>query len=59
MEVLVEGPSKKDPSRLVGRTRDNKIAVFTGSGTGIGSIVRVLVVDANMHTLFCKAPDHT
>ncbi|HOS93100.1 MAG TPA: tRNA (N6-isopentenyl adenosine(37)-C2)-methylthiotransferase MiaB [Armatimonadota bacterium] len=27
-EVLVEGPSARDPSRLSGRTRTNKIAVF-------------------------------
>lgn len=30
VEVLVEGPSKKDPSRLTGRTRTNKLVHFTG-----------------------------
>ena len=29
-EVLVEGPSKRDKSRLVGRTRGNEIVVFPG-----------------------------
>ncbi|MGZ6950110.1 MAG: TRAM domain-containing protein, partial [Ilumatobacteraceae bacterium] len=28
-EVLVEGPSKKDPSILSGRTRQNKLVHFT------------------------------
>jgi tRNA-2-methylthio-N6-dimethylallyladenosine synthase len=28
-EVLVEGPSKKDPSVLSGRTRQNKLVHFT------------------------------
>ncbi len=32
VEVLVEGPSKKVPSRLAGRTRTNKIVVFDGIG---------------------------
>jgi len=33
-EVLVEGPSARDPSRLSGRTRTNKIAVFAPSPGG-------------------------
>ncbi len=53
VEVLVEGPSRKDPSRLVGRTRDNKIAVFKGSHDFIGEIVSLRVEEANIHTLYC------
>jgi tRNA-2-methylthio-N6-dimethylallyladenosine synthase len=30
VEVLVEGSSKKDPSKLTGRTRTNKLIHFTG-----------------------------
>ena len=30
MDVLVEGPSRTDPSRLRGRTRHNKTVNFTG-----------------------------
>jgi tRNA-2-methylthio-N6-dimethylallyladenosine synthase len=30
MEVLVEGPSRTDPSRLRGRIRHNKAVNFTG-----------------------------
>ena len=30
-EVLCEGPSRNDPSRLMGRTRTNKIVIFEGS----------------------------
>jgi tRNA-2-methylthio-N6-dimethylallyladenosine synthase len=29
-EVLVEGPSDKDPNRLMGRTRTNKLMLFAG-----------------------------
>ncbi len=32
MEVLVEGPSRTDPSRLRGRTRHNKAVNFEGTG---------------------------
>src|SRR5213075_2046606 len=31
VQVLVEGPSRKNPARLEGRTRTNKIVVFEGS----------------------------
>ena len=32
VQILVEGPSKKNPARMTGRTRCNKIVVFDGSG---------------------------
>ena len=32
VEILVEGPSKKKPFRMMGRTRANKIVVFDGDG---------------------------
>lgn len=54
VEVLVEGTSKKNPSRLTGRTRDNKIAVFSGDKGLIGKIIDLQVEDANIHTLYCS-----
>jgi len=40
-EVLVEGPSEKDPTKLSGRTRHNKTMVFAGSEDLIGQLVPV------------------
>jgi tRNA-2-methylthio-N6-dimethylallyladenosine synthase len=31
-EVLVEGPSKRDPTRLTGRTRQNRLVHFAAPG---------------------------
>ena len=55
VEVLIEGTSRKNPSRLTGRTRDNKIAVFNGETELIGNIINLKVDDANIHTLYCSA----
>ena len=40
LEVLVEGPSRTDPSRLRGRSRHNKVVNFTGLGAP-GELVEV------------------
>ena len=40
-DVLVEGPSEKNPRRLSGRTRTNKLVVFDGSRDLIGQLVPV------------------
>jgi tRNA-2-methylthio-N6-dimethylallyladenosine synthase len=40
-EVLVEGPSEKDPTKLSGRTRHNKTMVFEGNEDLIGQLVPV------------------
>jgi tRNA-2-methylthio-N6-dimethylallyladenosine synthase len=46
-EVLVEGPSRKDPTRLTGRTRQNRLVHFEPSGSvRPGSYVAVEVTDA-------------
>lgn len=50
-EVLVEGPSKKDPSKLTGRTRTNKIINFPGEPTRIGELVPVQVTRAGLYAL--------
>ena len=50
MEVLVEGPSRTDPSRLRGRTRHNKTVNFDGTG-GAGDLVEVEITGATSTTL--------
>jgi tRNA-2-methylthio-N6-dimethylallyladenosine synthase len=50
-EVVVEGPSKKDPNRLTGRTRTNKLVHFSGDGAAPGSIRTVRVTGAHPHHL--------
>ncbi|MCL1917209.1 MAG: tRNA (N6-isopentenyl adenosine(37)-C2)-methylthiotransferase MiaB [Peptococcaceae bacterium] len=54
VEVLVEGPSKKDARRLMGRTRGNDIVVFEDPGTGqdlAGQLVHVHVEKAKSWTV--------
>jgi tRNA-2-methylthio-N6-dimethylallyladenosine synthase len=50
-DVLVEGPSKKDPEKLTGRTRTNKIINFPGDPGLIGSFVPVHVTRAGLYAL--------
>jgi tRNA-2-methylthio-N6-dimethylallyladenosine synthase len=51
-EVLVEGPSKKDPLRLTGRSRQGKLVHFpAGDGAQPGSYLHVRVLDAAPHWL--------
>jgi tRNA-2-methylthio-N6-dimethylallyladenosine synthase len=49
-EVLVEGPSRTDPSKLRGRTRHNKTVNFTGLAQP-GELVQVGITDATSTTL--------
>jgi tRNA-2-methylthio-N6-dimethylallyladenosine synthase len=50
LEVLVEGPSRTDPSRLRGRSRHNKVVNFTGLGSP-GERVEVRITAATSQTL--------
>ena len=50
MEVLVEGPSRNDPSRLRGRTRHNKTVNFDGTA-GAGEMIEAEIVAATSTTL--------
>lgn len=43
VEVLVEGPSENDPTKLCGRTRTNKLVIFPGPEDLIGKLVPVKV----------------
>jgi tRNA-2-methylthio-N6-dimethylallyladenosine synthase len=51
-EVVVEGPSRKDPSVLTGRTRQNKLVHFAADAPiRIGTYAEVLVTGAAPHFL--------
>jgi len=52
VQVLCEGPSKTNPTRLMGRTRTNKIVVFEGNEKVIGEIVDVHVQRSNGFSLY-------
>ncbi len=49
--VLVEGPSKRDPNDLYGKTDDFKTCVFPALEARPGDIVNVRVESATAHTL--------
>lgn len=46
VEVLVEGKSKNNPAKLTGRTRTNKIVIFSGEENLIGNLVFVKIKNA-------------
>ena len=52
-EVLVEGPSKKNPAEICGRASNSMMCVFPGSHPA-GTYVRVRVVDCTSATLLCE-----
>lgn len=51
LEILVEGPSKRDPNEWFGRTDGNKMAVFARAGQEAGEYVNVKITDATANTL--------
>lgn len=51
VEVLVEGPSKKDPAKLTGRTRTNKVVNFPGDPATIGTLFPVRIAHAGLYAL--------
>ena len=52
--VLVEGPSKKNPEELCGRSGSNKMCVFPGGGHKAGDYVDVKVLSCTSATLIGK-----
>ena len=52
--VLVEGPSKKNPEELCGRSGSNKMCVFPGKGHKAGDDVDVKVLSCTSATLIGK-----
>ena len=49
--ILVEGPSRKDPNELMGRTECNRIVNFAGPARLIGQMVDVTITSALPHSL--------
>ncbi|WP_446899624.1 tRNA (N6-isopentenyl adenosine(37)-C2)-methylthiotransferase MiaB [Clostridium sp. LBM24168] len=50
-EILVEGKSKNDNSKLMGRTRTGKLVNFIGKSTDIGKLVNVHIIGSNSFSL--------
>ena len=55
VDILVEGPSRKNRARLEGRTRCNRIVVFDGSPRQVGHQLRVRVERTGLFTLYGDA----
>jgi tRNA-2-methylthio-N6-dimethylallyladenosine synthase len=49
--ILVEGPSRKDASELMGRTECNRIVNFKGPARLVGQMVDVTITEAYPHSL--------
>jgi len=49
--ILVEGPSRKDPRELAGRTSNNRVVNFPGSRYLTGKLIDVHITAALAHTL--------
>ena len=52
--VLVEGPSKRNPAELCGRTSQNKMCVWPDTVHKAGDFVDVVVRDCSQATLLCS-----
>ena len=50
-EILVEGPSKNDESKLNGRTRSGKLVNFIGDDCDIGKVIKVKITKTNSFSL--------
>ena len=49
--MLIEGTSKTDPIKLVGRTFTNKIVNFRGPRDLIGQLIDVKIIGSNRNSL--------
>jgi tRNA-2-methylthio-N6-dimethylallyladenosine synthase len=49
--VLITGPSKKDPNKLSGRTENNRVVNFSGDNSLIGQLVRMKITEAMPNSL--------
>jgi tRNA-2-methylthio-N6-dimethylallyladenosine synthase len=52
MQILVEGPSRKNAARMMGRTRCNRIVLFEGSDRHRGQLMDVKITRAGLFTLY-------
>ena len=55
VEILVQGESRKNPARMEGRTRCNRIVVFEGSSRHNGQLLEVMIERAGLFTLYGNA----
>lgn len=49
--VLVEGPSRKDPQQITGRTENNRVVNFVGDLSLVGQLVPVQITEALPNSL--------
>ena len=52
MQILVEGPSRRNAERLEGRTRCNKIVILEGGQRFAGQLLDVQITNATQTTLY-------
>ena len=49
--ILVEGPARKDPSELMGRTECNRVVILKGQPRLIGQMLDVKIIEAGQRAL--------
>lgn len=49
--ILVEGPSKKNPNELKGRTENNRVVNFKGNPELVGQFIDIKITDAQPNSL--------
>ncbi|MGH8645982.1 MAG: tRNA (N6-isopentenyl adenosine(37)-C2)-methylthiotransferase MiaB [Gammaproteobacteria bacterium] len=49
--VLVEGPSRKDPAQLCGRTENNRVVNFSAPAATVGEFLNILITKALPNSL--------
>lgn len=57
--ILVEGPSRKDPNELCGRTENNRVVNFAGSAGLVGQFTDVIINKALPNSLRGESIDET
>ena len=56
--VLIEGPSRKDPNELMGRTECNRIVNFAGPARLVGELKDLRITAAMPHSMRAEVPTH-
>ena len=51
LKVLVDGPSKNDPTMYSGYSENNKLVHFKADETYVGKIVEVKIVESHTYSL--------
>jgi tRNA-2-methylthio-N6-dimethylallyladenosine synthase len=54
-EVLVEGPSKTNKDMMTGRTRSNRIIIFSAPHNLIGKLINVKILEGKTFSLQAEA----